>query len=63
MLLPRVGVWLICVKKWSCNASINGSWLSPEALSTESQEMFGKLICHHKLPYFETDRKVDLERC
>ena len=44
MLLPRVGVWLICVKKWACNASINGSWLSPEALSTESQEMCGKLL-------------------
>ena len=37
MLLPRVGVWLVCVKKWSCNASINGSSLAPEALSTESQ--------------------------
>ena len=44
MLLPRVGVWLIYVKKWSCNASINGSSLAPEALSTESQEMFGKLM-------------------
>ena len=44
MLLPRVGVWFIYVKKWSCNASINGSSLSPEALSTESQEMFGKLM-------------------
>ena len=44
ILLPRVGVLLICVKKWSCNASINGSTLAPEALSTESQKMFGKLM-------------------
>ena len=44
MLVPRVGVLLICIKKWSCNASINGSSLAPEALSMESQEMFGKLM-------------------
>ena len=32
--------------------------LAPEALSTESQEMFGKLMS----PQIETDRRLDLER-